>query len=74
MLYVLGFNMGLIFRNCIYCNQGLDTKKPRENHPGCPSAKKQNFLIDYGWVAHCGLKIGAPIAPLYFRILIQPIR
>lgn len=29
MLYVLGFNIGLIFRNCIYCNQGLDTKNRR---------------------------------------------
>ena len=74
MLFVLGFNIGLIFRNCIYCNQGLDTKNRGRTIPAVPQQKKQNFLIDYGWVAHCGLKIGAPIAPLYFRILIQPIR
>lgn len=59
---------GLV-RNLLVLEWEIKKKqKPRENHPGCPSAKQQNFLIGYGWVAHCGLKIGAPIAPLYFSM------
>ena len=43
MLYVLGFNIGLIFRNCIYCNQGLDTKNRGRTIPAVPQQKNKTF-------------------------------
>ena len=42
-LYPFDFNTGLIFRNCIYCNQGLDTKNRGRTIPAVPQQKNKTF-------------------------------